>query len=208
MFENSFANRVLHKTLWITLLPACMVWSAFAVLSRPAGMAQPPQRAGGELPAQWQGAPLRPLALSDVEQRFARNFPGSLARFAIEPRHDGTAAAEGGGADGSIDAGGWQVLVLRGVDKPTRMLHPAADCYQGLGYRIAAQQLELDRQRQLWRCFEATRGQAGSGQRLRVCERIVDANGQGFTDTSAWYWSAAMGRSQGPWQAITVARPL
>jgi hypothetical protein len=208
MFENSFANRVLHKTLWITLLPACMVWSAFAVLSQPAGMAQPPQRAGGELPAQWQGAPLRPLALSEVEQRFARNFPGSLARFAIEPRHGGTAPAEGGGADGSIDAGGWQVLVLRGVDKPTRMLHPAADCYQGLGYRIAAQQLALDRQRQLWRCFEATRGQAGNGQRLRVCERIVDVNGQGFTDTSAWYWSAAMGRSQGPWQAITVARPL
>ena len=60
------------------------------------------------------------------------------------------------------------------------------------------------RQQQLWRCFEAVRG----AQRLRVCERIVDARGNGFTDTSAWYWAAALGQSQGPWQAITVARPL
>jgi hypothetical protein len=208
MFENSFVNRVLHKTLWVALLPACMLWSAFAMLSQPADTAQPQQRASRELPAQWQGAQLRPLALSEVEQRFARHFPGSLARFAIEPQQDQPAPAENSAAQESINAGGWQVLVLRGVDKPTRMLHPAADCYQGLGYRIAAQQLELDRQRQLWRCFEATRGEAGSGQRLRVCERIVDAKGQGFTDTSAWYWSAAMGQSQGPWQAITVARPL
>jgi hypothetical protein len=208
MFENSFVNRVLHKTLWILLLPACIVWSAFAMFSQPAGVVQPPPGAGLELPAQWRGAPLRPLALSEVEQRFARHFPGTLARFAIEPHAHEAAASPGSAASPSMAAGGWQVLVLRGVDKPTRMLHPAADCYQGLGYRIAAQQLELDRERQLWRCFEATRGQPGNGQALRVCERIVDANGRGFTDTSAWYWAAAMGQSQGPWQAITVARPL
>jgi len=207
MFENSFVNRVLHKTLWVLLLPACMLWNVVAVLTRPAGM---PQRLSEsrELPAQWQGSQLRPLALSEVEERFARNFPGTLARFAIEPRRAEAAPLESAAAAESIAAGGWQVLVQRGVDKPTRMLHPAADCYRGLGYRIAAQQLELDRQRQLWRCFEATRGQAGSGQRLRVCERIVDVKGQGFTDTSAWYWAAALGQSQGPWQALTVARPL
>ena len=183
MLENTFANRVLHKTLWAVLLPACMLWSV-AVASRQQDVRQAPSKAVSELPSQWQGQPLRPLALSDVEQRFARNFPGTLSRM----------------------TDGRQVLVLRGVDQPTRMLHPAIDCYQGLGYRIAAQQLELDSQQQLWRCFEAL--QPGGGQRLRVCERIVDAGGQGFTDTSAWYWAAITGQSQGPWQAITVARPL
>jgi hypothetical protein len=184
MFDNSFVNRVLHKTLWATLLPACLLWAAASALGRPAD-APPPQRVSSEFPATWHGAPLRPLALSEVEQRFARRFPGTLARL----------------------TDGQQVLVLRNVDKPTRMLHPAVDCYQGLGYRIAAQQLELDRDQNLWRCFEATQN-AASGQRLRVCERIVDAKGHGFTDTSAWYWAAAMGQSQGPWQAVTVARPL
>ena len=181
MFDNSFINRVLHKSLWLLLLPACMVWAAFSALDRPAALTD--LRTGrSEFATEWQGQPLRPLALSEVEQRFARRFPGTLTRL----------------------TNGTQVLVLRSVDQPTRMLHPAPDCYQGLGYRIAAQQLERDGDQRLWRCFEAQRG----GQRLRVCERIVDAAGQGFTDTSAWYWAAVLGQSQGPWQAITVASPL
>ena len=59
-----------------------------------------------ELPAQWNGEPLRPLALSEVETRFARQFPGTVARL----------------------TDGQQVLVLRTVRQPTRMLHPATDC--------------------------------------------------------------------------------
>ncbi len=181
MFDNSFLNRVLFKALCAVLLPVCMAWGAVASWARPPAQSAPVNQ-GFELPSQWQGQALRPLALSEVEQRFARQFPGTLARM----------------------TDGRQVLVLRAVRRPTRMLHPAADCYQGLGYRIARQQLQLDDERRLWRCFEAWRG----GQHLRVCERIVDAQGAGFTDTSAWYWAALLGQSQGPWQAITVASPL
>ncbi|MDB5914465.1 MAG: hypothetical protein JWP22_3140 [Ramlibacter sp.] len=119
--------------------------------------------------------------LTEVEQRFARQFPGTLARL----------------------TDGQQVLVLRTVLQPTRMLHPAADCYRGLGWRVAQEQLQQDPDGQLWRCFQASR----AGQRLRVCERIVDAGGRGFTDTSAWYWAALLQQSRGPWQAITVASP-
>ncbi len=181
MFDNTFLNRVLFKSLCAVLLPACMLWGAVASWARPHAPA-PRDTQGFEFPAQWQGQPLRPLALSEVEQRFARQFPGTLARL----------------------TDGRQVLVLREVQRPTRMLHPATDCYRGLGYAIARQQLQLDSERRLWRCFEAAR----SGQRLHVCERIVDARGTGFTDASAWYWAAVLGRSQGPWQAITVASPL
>jgi hypothetical protein len=181
MFDNSFVNRVLFKSLCAVLLPACMLWGAVATAGRPHAPAAG-DGDGFELPAQWQGQPLRPLALSDIEQRFARHFPGTLARM----------------------TDGRQVLVLRAVHRPTRMLHPAADCYRALGYGIAHQQLQFDVERQLWRCFEAAR----AGQRLQVCERIVDARGIGFTDASAWYWAALLGQSQGPWQAITVASPL
>ncbi len=62
----------------------------------------------------WDGAPLRPLALSDVEQRFAARLPGAIART----------------------TDGRRTLVLRQVAMPTRMLHPAADCYRALGFRI------------------------------------------------------------------------
>ena len=54
------------------------------------------------------------------------------------------------------------------------------------------------------RCFTARKGDVA----LRVCEQIEDAQGQHFADTSAWYWAAALGRSQGPWRAVTVTRAL
>ena len=141
-----------------------------------------PIEAAPEWPTTWEGRPLRPLAPSAVEQRFAAQFPGRVARLT-----DGDA-----------------LLVWRDVQAPTRMLHPAADCFRALGYRIENAALEHDAQRRLWRCFVAQRGTQG----LRVCERIVDADGLAFTDSSSWYWAAQLGRSRGPWQAITVTRAL
>jgi len=136
-----------------------------------------------EWPQEWDGLELRPLAMSAVEQRFAARFPGAIARF----------------SDGA------RVIVLRRVEQPTRMLHPAADCFRGLGYAIERAGLERDAQQRLWRCFEA---QGRDGQRLRVCERIEAEDGASFIDPSSWFWAAALGQSAGPWQAITVVEAL
>ena len=163
--------------LFALLLAAC----ALLPLARSARPAPAP-KPSPEWPTSWEGRALRPLALSAVELRFASRFPGHIARL----------------TDGD------QVLVLRSVTEPTRQLHPAVDCYRGLGYRIRSTQLESDDQARLWRCFIAER----DGRLTRVCERIVDANGQAYTDTSSWYWAAQFGRSSGPWQAVTVAKAL
>jgi hypothetical protein len=180
---NHFVNRVLHKALWAALLPLCALWGlgqTVAEHSAVPDVGTPTQSI--ELPSEWKGTPLRPLALSEVELRFARHFPGTLARL----------------------TDGHQVLVLRTVNQPTRMLHPATDCYRGLGYRIHNEQLQVHTDKTRWRCFIAERG----ARAVRVCERIEDAQGQGFTDTSAWYWASVAGQSTGPWKAITVATPL
>lgn len=186
LFANTFVNRVLHKSLFGACMLACALWGGVALSQRPAPAAA---HAALESPApgsapwnEWDGQPLRPLALSEVEQRFSRQFPGTIARL----------------------TDGRRVLVLRQVQQPTRQLHPAADCYRGLGYTVQGEQLETDTQDRLWRCFTARRG----AQAQRVCERIEDARGQAFTDTSAWYWAALGSRTQGPWRAITVARAL
>lgn len=179
MFDNTFLNRVFYKLACGLLLPLCLAIATWKARSAPH---EPPSAAPApEFPSQWQGRRLRPLVLTEVEQRFARQFPGSLARLTD-------------GAD---------VIVLRTVLRPTRMLHPAADCYRGLGWRVEHVRLQQDAQARLWRCFEAVH----SGRRLRVCERIEDAQGHGYTDTSAWYWSALLGQSRGPWTALTVASP-
>lgn len=165
--------------LWCAMLPLALGPGAGAATTGAASTAQ----AADEWPLQWQGQPLRPLALSEVERRFADRFPGRMARFAVE---------------------GTGELVLRDVTRPTRMLHPATDCWRGIGWRVQAARLERDDDGALWRCFEARR----DGRRVRVCERIVGADGQSFTDASAWYWTAALGRSQGPWRAVTHVTAL
>jgi len=161
------------KRLYAIVLVACAVAAGF-VQRAPAA-----RSLAVEWPHTWDGRALRPLAPSDVEQRFAARFPGAIVRLTDGERQ----------------------FVLREVREPTRMLHPAADCYRASGFRIDATRLELVGQQRRWRCFDADRG----AERLRVCERIVDADGQAFTDSSSWFWAALLGRSAGPWQAVTVA---
>lgn len=169
---------------WLTRLGLLLGLAACALapLARDAEAGAPASAAPPEWPVAWEGRALRPLALGAFETRFAARFPGHIARL----------------TDGE------RTLVLREVREPTRMLHPAADCYRAIGYAIADTRLERDAQAQLWRCFIAAR----DGQRLRVCERIVDAKGAAFTDASSWFWAAALGQSTGPWRAVTVARVL
>lgn len=164
----------LALALWCAFVPLALNGRAASVPAAPAAHA--------EWPTEWRGQALQPLAMSAVEQRFALRFPGRIGRFAT--------------ADGE--------LVLRDVTRPTRMLHPADDCWRGLGWRLQATRLEHDADEALWRCFEATR----EGERVRVCERIVDAQGAAFTDSSAWFWAAVLGRSRGPWRAVTRVQAL
>jgi hypothetical protein len=169
--------------LWMAVLFTCCV-APLLVPAKAASSLQ--QQPASEFPSTWDGRALRPLALSAVEQRFAAQFPGRLVRL----------------TDGE------QSLVWREVRSPTRLLHPATDCYRGLGYRIEAAQLENDAQARLWRCFVAVRSTPSGMERVRVCERIIDSKGLAFTDTSSWFWAAQLGQSTGPWLAITTARVL
>ncbi|WP_127998157.1 hypothetical protein [Piscinibacter defluvii] len=166
---------------WPALAALAFVLAALLPWFVPAAPA--PRARHVEWPQQWDGRALRPLAQSAVEQRFAARFPGAIGRF----------------------TDGQRVIVLRRVNTPTRMLHPAADCFRGLGHRLGAVALERDARARLWRCFEST---APDGQRLRVCERIEADDGTSFIDPSSWFWAAALGQSSGPWQAVTVVEAL
>lgn len=118
--------------------------------------------------------------LTAVEERFANRFPGAIGRFADSR----------------------QEWIVRVVHRPTRLLHPAADCFRGLGYAVETTHVTVDARNERWSCFAATRG----GQSLKVCERIFDLDGGRWTDTSAWYWSSLLGRTggqHGPWWAVT-----
>lgn len=133
-------------------------------------------------PSHFQGRMLSELPLTARERAFLRDFPGAVARF----------------TDGERD------IVLRWVTRATRRLHPAADCYRGLGYVIAASQIVTDGELAQWRCFTARR----DGEARQVCEQLRDREGNRWTDVSAWYWAATLQRSEGPWLVTTVATRL
>jgi hypothetical protein len=113
-----------------------------------------------------------------VDQRFADRFPGQIGRF----------------------TDGRRIIIMRAVSEPTRMLHSAAVCFRGLGYRVESPHAVQDPWEVTWGCFGAER----DGMTFSVCERIYDAQGAGWNDVSSWYWAAQLGRTRGPWYAITV----
>ena len=141
----------------------------------------PPERAVTVTwPTHFRDQPLTQLPLGTLEARFARRFPGAIARF-TDGRH---------------------VLIVRHVMRPTRQLHPAEDCFRAAGYRLDRPQPMADDRRDRWTCFFAER----EGRRMKVCERIHDGGEGQWADTSAWFWAAQYGG--GPWWAITVVTPM
>jgi hypothetical protein len=148
---------------------------------RASAHASPPERAAiVAWPTHFRDQPLTQLPLGALEERFARRFPGAIARF----------------------TDGRSVLIVRQVTRPTRQLHPAEDCFRGIGYRIGPPQPMADARGERWTCFVAER----DGGRVRVCERIHDDAGGEWTDASAWFWHAQYGG--GPWSAVTLVTPL
>jgi len=131
-------------------------------------------------PTFYQGKKLKHLPLSKREKSFLGNFPGKLARF----------------------SDGHRQIIMRWVTIPTRQLHPAIDCFRGLGFTISNIKISQDSNNHHWRKFTATLNTS----KYTVREHIMDANNLVFTDTSSWYWQAMLNKSKGPWLAITIAK--
>jgi hypothetical protein len=131
-------------------------------------------------PTHFEGRKLRALALSSVEVRFERDFPGRLGRF----------------TDGERE------IVIRWVSHATRKLHPAADCFRGSGYRVSPMPIEMI-DGKAWSRFDAQH----DARHWRVREIIVDEAGGQWSDVSSWYWAAMRDRTAGHWWSMTVASP-
>jgi hypothetical protein len=160
---------------------ACVVAAAVPLLPV-AGRQREASSAFTGWPLEFEGRALRELPLSERESRFAEDFLGRIGRF----------------TDGSRE------IVIRWVEEPTRKLHPAADCFKGIGYDVRPLPAQADGGGALWGRFEAVRGT----ETVDVRERIFEAGGgvqQGSSDVSEWYWAAVLGRTSGPWWAVTVA---
>jgi hypothetical protein len=129
-------------------------------------------------PTSWDGREIWQIPLSARDQRFNENFPGRIAKF----------------TDGRSE------FIFRWVTTGTRQLHSSADCFRGAGYKITPQPAFRDRNERQWSSFLASR----DFRQLLVRERIADQHGGEWTDVSAWFWSVALGQTQGPWLSVTA----
>lgn len=129
-------------------------------------------------PSEYQGRVLRSLPMSQREKGFEAQFPGKMGKF----------------------TDGRRVILLRWVTQPTRKLHPASDCFRAVGYRIRPTALKVGLDGKAWGCFQGTRGD----EQLIVRERIQDGAGGSWADVSSWYWASVLGRTSGPWWAVTL----
>jgi hypothetical protein len=132
-------------------------------------------------PAHYDGRPLQEMPLGQRELAFVRDFPGRIGRF----------------------SDGVREIIIRWVGTPTRRLHPARDCFRASGYSVAALPARGHARGAAMGCFHASRGE----ERMTVCEQIRDQEGQTWSDVSAWYWHALLGRTRSPWWSVVVAEP-
>lgn len=172
--ERPGISRGARALLFASLCAAVVPALLPAELTLAAKSADPPR-----WPTHFQGRVLTELPLSERERTFLAGFPGSVARY----------------TDGERD------IVMRWVTRPTRLLHPAEDCYRGLGYEVSEPRVVADGDAARWRCFRATR-QADARE---VCEQLQDQEGRRWTDVSAWYWAALLKKSDGPWLVTTAS---
>ncbi|MBI1271243.1 hypothetical protein GC174_12505 [bacterium] len=95
---------------------------------------------------------------------------------------------------------GKRIYIVRYVNKMTRKLHPASDCYRAAGYRVEFQPTIIKSPGEHWSSFRASR----ADREVMVRERITDNLGKQWTEPSAWYWSALKSETKAPWWGITV----
>ena len=131
-------------------------------------------------PTHHEGRELTELALTQRELAFVRDFPGRVGRF----------------SDGSRE------IIIRWIGAPTRRLHPAADCFRGLGHSVTPLPVRKDASGAAMGCFRASHG----ADHLTVCEVIRDQRGGSWPDVSAWYWDGLLGASPAPWWSFVVAQ--
>lgn len=167
-------------------MKTCLLFFLLCSLAalRPLWTARAEKPSVGDFPG-WQTAPLpgelSVLSPGEREARFAAGFPGKIGVF----------------------TDGIRTYVARWVRMPTRKLHPAGDCLRALGYTVSPRPIFAEYGGPKWGTAEARR----SRENLQVRERITDAAGRNWTDVSAWYWDAVLGRSVGPWWAVTIIEP-
>jgi len=132
-------------------------------------------------PESEQGIWLEPVALPKEQAAFLENFPGAVRVY-----HAGES-----------------IWIYRWVTRPTRQVHPAADCYRASGWETRSQGQVTSPDGTRWSLTIAERGV----REIEIHEQIRDQEGAKWTEPSQWFWEALLGPSEGPWWVVSRIQP-
>jgi exosortase/archaeosortase family protein len=170
---------------WAGVLAASLVVAAFSPsLARTTTTSSEAAAPFPGWPSQYDGRTISALPMTVRETAFAADFPGRIGRF----------------SDGERE------IIVRYVAAATRKLHPAADCFRGLGYTITPVAMRRNSTGRAMSCFQAN----GKGGQFRVCEHLDEVSGDGssWPDIGAWYWHALFRKDGRGWWSYTVAERI
>ncbi len=163
----------------VVLVCLAMIPAAIAA-ARTSAPAQGNPAIDVEWPLQWNKQSLQREPLSRESEQFAARFPGGMAQFTT----------------------GNATVLFRFTERPTRMMHPAEDCYEGIGFQVKPLPAEQDAAGHLWSRFEYTRSD-GETRVVRQCYFEVNgsdlstfqpsAGTRSWPDASSWFWHAESG---------------
>lgn len=157
---------------------ALLAAAATAPLLRPAQVPRGPGSAP-ELPHEYGGRALVPVAAGALESAYVADFPGRIGRF-----HDGE-----------------RTWILRTVATPTLALHGSARCLTAVGFHVEALAARRDPDGSVWSRLRAERG----GTVFVLRERVESlSTGATWPDVDAWRHDAWFGSDPGPWLAATA----
>lgn len=134
-------------------------------------------------PGEFDGERLRRLPMTLREQRLLKGFPGRFGRFESD----------------SLE------VIFRWSPQSTRSLRTSREVFAYDRFVLTPSELRERPTGGEWTCFEAEKGL----DRLRICERITDEEGNAWADFDAWYEEAVEARiTRPPWTAVTVIERL
>ncbi len=171
-----------QQTIAVILLIGVSVFGMVRPLLRSQIIVQTMDERQTVWPARFMGEELIPISLSEWEQGFYADFPGDAAQFQV----------------------GAERLILRKVNRATRKLHPARDCFKGMGYEVKETGLKRDGYERVWNSFRASK----KDEKVEVFELITDESENAWSDVSAWYWAVISKKTEGPWTSFVRVRSV
>lgn len=134
------------------------------------------------IPAEYRALKLTKCPPTQLEQEFARKFPGRLETY----QH----------ASG--------ILIFRQVQGATRKLHNTSTCLSASGFKLSAPEFTTDPQGRTWECYQARNAK----NQLEVKTIIMDESGKSWTNVEEWFWSAFFSSPNKRYLAISEIKSL